>query len=276
MIEFGKTLRAAREAKGLSIAQIAEATRMLTRVVENLENENFSDLPAPIYGRGFVKLYCEQVGLDPKPMVAEFMEIYNGARDIGIKEKPVAPAAPETAPVPPARAPQPPAPEPPAPEPLAADPLSHAYTRRGEQESVPQPDLFSSQSGQAYRTARPSPAPAQESPAGPQTQSPASSRFSRYASPVSDRYDAPSAFKWPSPAVWRTGVLVLAAIALIWALIAGICALYRATTGNEDPISDTTAAALTTSETAEPTAATAAAADNATRKPVAIPPLYLY
>ena len=58
MIEFGKTLKSAREAKGLSVAQVAEATRLLPRIVEDLEKEDFSHLPAPIYGRGFVKLYC--------------------------------------------------------------------------------------------------------------------------------------------------------------------------------------------------------------------------
>ena len=54
MIEFGKTLRAAREAKGLTTGQIAERTHMMVQTVEGLENENFSKIVAPIYGRGFV------------------------------------------------------------------------------------------------------------------------------------------------------------------------------------------------------------------------------
>ncbi|MBQ6522561.1 MAG: helix-turn-helix domain-containing protein, partial [Atopobiaceae bacterium] len=83
MIEFGKTLRSAREAKGLTVEQLAKATCLLPHVVEDLEKEDFSRLPAPIYGRGFVKLYCEQVGLDPKPMVAEFMDILNGGSGAG-------------------------------------------------------------------------------------------------------------------------------------------------------------------------------------------------
>ena len=78
MIEFGKTLRTAREAKGLTPGQIAERTHMMIQVVEGLENENFSKIVAPIYGRGFVKLYCEAVGLEPKPLVDAFMEIYGG------------------------------------------------------------------------------------------------------------------------------------------------------------------------------------------------------
>ena len=97
MIEFGETLRKAREAKGLSTSDIANKTHIMVQLVEALEREDFSRIVAPIYGRGFVKLYCETVGLDPKPLVAEFMEIYNGNRP---------PAHHAAAPVPP-RAPAP-------------------------------------------------------------------------------------------------------------------------------------------------------------------------
>ena len=89
MIEFGKTLRAAREAKGLSVAQLAEQTHMTPARVEELENENFTSFPAAIYGRGFVRLYCQAVGLDPKPLADEFTEIFNGNRVVEIKEREV-------------------------------------------------------------------------------------------------------------------------------------------------------------------------------------------
>jgi len=85
MIEFGETLRKAREAKGLSTSDIANKTHIMVQLVEALEREDFSRIVAPIYGRGFVKLYCETVGLDPKPLVAEFMEIYNGNRPAVIR-----------------------------------------------------------------------------------------------------------------------------------------------------------------------------------------------
>lgn len=87
MIEFGKTLKAAREAKGLTIAQIAESTRIMSSLVEDLENEDFSRIVAPIYGRGFVKLYCEAVGLEPKPMVDEFMDFFTGKHEPTIRTR---------------------------------------------------------------------------------------------------------------------------------------------------------------------------------------------
>ncbi len=93
MIEFGKTLRAAREAKGLSVGQVAEQTHMMVQTVEGLENENFDKIVAPIYGRGFVKLYCEAVGLDPKPMIDAFMAIYSDRHAAGAKGLPQKPVA---------------------------------------------------------------------------------------------------------------------------------------------------------------------------------------
>ncbi len=133
MTEFGETLRNAREAKGLTIQQIAEATNMLPQQIEDLENENFSRIAAPIYGRGFVKLYCGAVGLDPKPLVAEFMDIFNGNKQPTIKFKKTVrnaePVARESAPAPAvqqqddapaireAAIPPPPSPPPPPPPP---------------------------------------------------------------------------------------------------------------------------------------------------------------
>ena len=81
MIEFGRTLREAREAKGYTVSQLAEETRLMHQIVEDMENEVFSRIPAPIYGRGFVKLYCEAVGLEPKPMVDAYMAILDREKD---------------------------------------------------------------------------------------------------------------------------------------------------------------------------------------------------
>ena len=87
MIQFGQTLKAARETKGLSIQQVAETTKLMSSVIEGLENEDFSRIVVPIYGRGFVKLYCEAVGLEPKPMVEEFMRLFTEKNEPKIAPK---------------------------------------------------------------------------------------------------------------------------------------------------------------------------------------------
>ena len=79
-MSFGQTFRTAREAKGLTLAQVAAKTRILVQIITDMENEDFHRIPAPIYGRGFVRLYAECVDLDPTPLIHEFMEIFEGRR----------------------------------------------------------------------------------------------------------------------------------------------------------------------------------------------------
>lgn len=121
-MSFGETLRAAREAKGLTCSQVAAQTRLLVQIVEEMEREDFHRIAAPIYGRGFVRLYAQCVDLDPKPLVAEFMEIYEGHRAPVVRTRDVPAAEPEEAA--PATAPGASdeiVPPPPAPPPLPAD-----------------------------------------------------------------------------------------------------------------------------------------------------------
>lgn len=80
MTFFGETIRKAREAKGLTTSQVADRTRILVQIIEAMEREDFKRIPAAIYGRGFVRHISEVLELDPKPLVAEFMEIYEGRK----------------------------------------------------------------------------------------------------------------------------------------------------------------------------------------------------
>ncbi|MFA7173857.1 MAG: helix-turn-helix domain-containing protein [Kiritimatiellia bacterium] len=75
---LGKTLKNAREAMGLSPANVAEQTNMMVQIVEDLESEDFHRIAAPIYGRGFLKLYAELLRIDPQPLIDEFMGICSG------------------------------------------------------------------------------------------------------------------------------------------------------------------------------------------------------
>ena len=87
-MSMGSTLRAAREACGMTTSELAARTHMLVQIVEGIENEDFRRIPAPIYGRGFIKLYCEAVKIDPKPLQAEFMELFNRSMNAPAKVKP--------------------------------------------------------------------------------------------------------------------------------------------------------------------------------------------
>lgn len=77
---LGRALREAREKAKKSPSQVAAATRMKVQIVEALENEDFDSIAAPIYAKGFIKLYAEHVGLDPAPLVREYEEQVAGTK----------------------------------------------------------------------------------------------------------------------------------------------------------------------------------------------------
>lgn len=72
----GAMLRAARENHRYSIADVVEATRIKTHIIEALEDDDYSVIPAPLYGKGFIKLYAELVGLDPEPLIRHYLSQY--------------------------------------------------------------------------------------------------------------------------------------------------------------------------------------------------------
>jgi len=67
----GDKLREAREAQGLTLADIASRTRVPTRHLEAIENGDYSGLPSPTYAIGFAKSYARIVGLDEREIGGE-------------------------------------------------------------------------------------------------------------------------------------------------------------------------------------------------------------
>lgn len=65
MGELGDLLRKTREAKGLSLEQVEEATKIRHAYLQALEEEAFDRLPAAVYVKGFLKNYALFLGLDP-------------------------------------------------------------------------------------------------------------------------------------------------------------------------------------------------------------------
>lgn len=72
---LGERFRAAREARGLSLSDVAEQIRIRSVYLAAIEEENWGAIGAPVYARGFLRTYARFLGLDPEEVVAEF----NGA-----------------------------------------------------------------------------------------------------------------------------------------------------------------------------------------------------
>jgi cytoskeletal protein RodZ len=71
--DFGQKLREARERRGLSLRQIASATKISLITLEALERNDIARLPGGIFSRAFVRSYALEVGLDPEQTIQEFM-----------------------------------------------------------------------------------------------------------------------------------------------------------------------------------------------------------
>ena len=74
MSGIGEKLRKAREAKGLSISDIEKTTKIQSRYLEAIENNEFDKLPGDFYVRAFIRQYAQIVGLDGKELLNEYSE----------------------------------------------------------------------------------------------------------------------------------------------------------------------------------------------------------
>ena len=72
MSTLGDTFRDARLKKKVSLSEAAAATRIKIQTLEGLEKDNYSSIPAPVYGKGFVRMYAEYLELDPRKCVEEY------------------------------------------------------------------------------------------------------------------------------------------------------------------------------------------------------------
>ena len=70
MSTVAEQLRAGREAKNLTVEQVADMTKIRTDHIRALEEGNFNVFSAPIYIRGSVKNYAKALKLDPAALLA--------------------------------------------------------------------------------------------------------------------------------------------------------------------------------------------------------------
>lgn len=70
---FGERLRREREMRGVSLDDIAEATKIGTRLLRALEEEHFELLPGGIFNKGFVRAYAKYLGLNEDEAVTDYL-----------------------------------------------------------------------------------------------------------------------------------------------------------------------------------------------------------
>jgi cytoskeleton protein RodZ len=73
-ISIGKTLKALREGKNITLNDIASKMRLDVRFISAIEEDNFDSLPDPIYVRGYIRSYSKLLGADADALVRTFEE----------------------------------------------------------------------------------------------------------------------------------------------------------------------------------------------------------
>jgi cytoskeleton protein RodZ len=76
---FGDHLKREREMRGVTLEEISAATRIGTRFLVALENEDWALLPGGVFNRGFIRSTARFLGLDEDSLIAEY--------ELEIKEK---------------------------------------------------------------------------------------------------------------------------------------------------------------------------------------------
>lgn len=71
---LGETLRRRRLRLGRSIEQIAAQTRIQAKMLEAIEDNRYSELPAEAFTRGFLAAYAKALGLNPTELMAQHGE----------------------------------------------------------------------------------------------------------------------------------------------------------------------------------------------------------
>lgn len=72
-MDVGLELRQARERRGMSLQQLSQNSKISLRILQALERGDADACPAPVYTRGFVRTYAQEVGLPVDDTVRRYM-----------------------------------------------------------------------------------------------------------------------------------------------------------------------------------------------------------
>lgn len=75
---IGACLRKVRQERNLSLEEISRITKISKRYLAAIENDDFDQLPAPTFARGFIRAYAAFVGVESEEIVQQYRERYEG------------------------------------------------------------------------------------------------------------------------------------------------------------------------------------------------------
>src|SRR5690348_626074 len=78
---LGEKLRQAREARGFTLGEVSEQTRISSLYLESIENDDYRTLPGGIFNKGFVKSYAKFVGVNEQEALADYSRLMSATQE---------------------------------------------------------------------------------------------------------------------------------------------------------------------------------------------------
>src|SRR5262245_11028528 len=96
MKSFGRRLRYERERRQINLRSIAETTKIGVPLLQGLERDDVSRWPSGIFRKSFIRSYAEAIGLDPEPVVREFVDLFPDPLEVEIASTNTVQSKPDT------------------------------------------------------------------------------------------------------------------------------------------------------------------------------------
>ena len=104
---LGARLKEQRQKRGITLDEISKSTKIGTRFLEAVEEDQFDRLPGGIFNKGFIRAYARSIGADEEQAVADYLAIAAanqpnplGVDEVSLPEPPVEVSRPRSADLP--------------------------------------------------------------------------------------------------------------------------------------------------------------------------------
>ncbi len=86
---IGERLRAAREARGLSLPEMADRTKVNQRMLSAIERHALDEMPVGPYAAGFTRAYARELGMDEHAAADEMRRAMEARNQVGLRPAPI-------------------------------------------------------------------------------------------------------------------------------------------------------------------------------------------
>jgi len=87
LLNIGEKLKNKRLENGISIEEIQKKTKIRTKYLKAIEENNFNIIPGSVYAKAFMKEYARQLNIDEREILEEYKKIMNVKKVKEVKEK---------------------------------------------------------------------------------------------------------------------------------------------------------------------------------------------